>query len=351
MLSTAWVVPGLLGPAIAGVVGDTLGWRWVFLGLFPVTVAIGLMALGGIRRVPVPETAPAGPTPVLRALAVAAGAGLVLAGLGSRNPFVAVALVAAGLALGGPAFVALTPPGTTRARAGLPGIVATRGILTFAFFTTDAFVPLAMTSVKGVSAFVGGLALTSAAVVWTVGSWVQDRYVYRVGPRRLVRIGLVTLAVGAAATLLALLPGVPVPVAIVAWGIAGLGMGLAYSPLSVSALAEAEPREGTATSGLQLCDGLGTALGTGVAGVLVAAGVAVAGTEGPGIVAVFLVTVVVAGLVGARRPGPEGDGHPPGCAGRRRLRPGQSPRRGRSTGLPSPVSSGGAVRSMSASWW
>ena len=205
--------------------------------------------------------------------------------------------MAAGLALGGPAFLALTPPGTMRARAGLPGIVATRGVLTFAFFTTDAFVPLAMTSVKGVSAFVGGLALTSAAVVWTVGSWVQDRYVYRVGPRRLVRIGLVTLAVGAAATLLALLPGVPVPVAIVAWGIAGLGMGLAYSPLSVSALAEAEPgREGTATSGLQLSDGLGTALGTGVAGVLVAAGVAVAGTEGPGIVAVFVVTVVVAGL-------------------------------------------------------
>ena len=357
LLSTAWVVPGLLGPAIAGVVGDTLGWRWVFLGLFPVTVAIGLMALSGIRRVPVPEAAPVGPTPVLRALAVAGGAGLVLAGLGSRNPLVAVPLVAAGLALGVPAFLALTPPGTIRARPGLPGIVATRGTLTFAFFTTDAFVPLAMTSVKGVSAFVGGLALTSAAVVWTVGSWVQDRYVYRVGPRRLVRIGLVTLAVGAGATLLALLPGVPVPVAIVAWGIAGLGMGLAYSPLSVSALAEAEPgREGTATSGLQLSDGLGTALGTGVAGVLVAAGVAIAGTEGPGIVAVFLVTVVVAGL-GAVLAGrvPKTMASPPDRAGCRRLTLGQSSRSGRSTGLPSsgvsPGSSGGAVRSMSASWW
>ena len=32
MLSTAWVLPGVIGPAIAGVVGETVGWRLVFLG-------------------------------------------------------------------------------------------------------------------------------------------------------------------------------------------------------------------------------------------------------------------------------------------------------------------------------
>ena len=36
-------------------------------------------------------------------------------------------LVGAGLALRVPSFLALTPPGTVRARPGLPGIVATRG--------------------------------------------------------------------------------------------------------------------------------------------------------------------------------------------------------------------------------
>ena len=35
MLSTAWVVPGIIGPSIAAVVGEVLGWRWVFLGLLP----------------------------------------------------------------------------------------------------------------------------------------------------------------------------------------------------------------------------------------------------------------------------------------------------------------------------
>lgn len=34
-LSTAWVLPGIAGPAIAGAVGDSIGWRYVFLGLLP----------------------------------------------------------------------------------------------------------------------------------------------------------------------------------------------------------------------------------------------------------------------------------------------------------------------------
>src|SRR3989440_6689530 len=33
ILASAWVVPGLVGPALAGIVADAVGWRWVFLGL------------------------------------------------------------------------------------------------------------------------------------------------------------------------------------------------------------------------------------------------------------------------------------------------------------------------------
>jgi len=34
-LSTAWVLPGVIGPAISGVVADTAGWRFVFVGMLP----------------------------------------------------------------------------------------------------------------------------------------------------------------------------------------------------------------------------------------------------------------------------------------------------------------------------
>src|SRR5580692_336238 len=34
-MSTAWVIPGVVGPAIAGVVAENLTWRLVFLALIP----------------------------------------------------------------------------------------------------------------------------------------------------------------------------------------------------------------------------------------------------------------------------------------------------------------------------
>jgi MFS family permease len=66
---------------------------------------------------------------------------------------------------------------------------------------------------------------------------------------------------------------VPPAVAVVAWAVAGLGMGLSYAPLSLVVLADAAPgAEGTASAALTLCDTLGVALGTGIAGAIVAAG-------------------------------------------------------------------------------
>lgn len=35
LTSSAWVIPGLLGPALAGILGEAVGWRWVFLSVVP----------------------------------------------------------------------------------------------------------------------------------------------------------------------------------------------------------------------------------------------------------------------------------------------------------------------------
>ena len=56
LLSTAWVVPSLIGPALSGFIGETAGWRWVFLGLVPVLVGIGVCS----------RWSPFGASPLLR---------------------------------------------------------------------------------------------------------------------------------------------------------------------------------------------------------------------------------------------------------------------------------------------
>ena len=84
----------------------------------------------------------------------------------------------------------------------------------------------------------------------------------------------------------------PVAVGLAAWTVAGLGMGLAYAPLSLMMLRHAPPgREGRASASLNLADVLGTALGIGVGGAAVAAG---AGRNLPlGITAAFAASAAV----------------------------------------------------------
>ena len=55
-LSTAWVLPGVIGPALAGLVGESLGWRYVFLGLLPFIAVAGLLTIRAIAAVAVPAT-------------------------------------------------------------------------------------------------------------------------------------------------------------------------------------------------------------------------------------------------------------------------------------------------------
>src|SRR5712691_5662612 len=41
VLSTAWVAPGLAGPALSAEIARLFGWRWVFLGLLPFVALTG----------------------------------------------------------------------------------------------------------------------------------------------------------------------------------------------------------------------------------------------------------------------------------------------------------------------
>src|SRR3546814_12112315 len=105
----------------------------------------------------------------------------------------------------------------------MPAAILLRGILTFAFFGADAYVSLTFQDVRGRETWVAGLALTAATILWTIGSWTQERFVHRVGPRRPVTIGFTCLPVGLVGVFGA--PGPPpAPPAAGAVGITRLGV-------------------------------------------------------------------------------------------------------------------------------
>jgi MFS family permease len=304
VLSTAWVVPGLIGPGIAALVAAAAGWRWVFLGLLPLVAVAGVLVVLALRHVPPPASPGPAAVPYLAVLGVVAGAGTALAALSSG----AVPVVAAGGIAGGALLAVsmrrLTPPRYLSARPGLTATILSRSLLTCCFFAGDAYVPYAVVTVRHAPTTLAALALTASTLAWTAGSWVQARFIAQWGPRRLVRPGECLIAVGLGLMCVLVLTPVPPALAVAAWALAGAGIGTAYSPLSVTTLdVAAAGEEGRATSALQLCDVLGQAIGTGVAGAIVAATSRTGHGSGVALAFAFAIAVALAGVVaGARLP-------------------------------------------------
>jgi MFS family permease len=153
----------------------------------------------------------------------------------------------------------------------MPAAIALRGVTAYAFFSFDAFLPLALTSLHHQSPSRAGLSLTAGGVSWATGSWVQERRGARWGRRRTAASGVALILVGMAVSGVVLAPGSPPVFGAAGWLFAGLGMGLCYPITSLVVLAEApEGRVGKASSALHLCDVLGVAVGTGVSGAALA---------------------------------------------------------------------------------
>ena len=173
VLSSAWVVPGLIGPALAGLVADFIGWRWVFLGLVPVVpLATGLVFPALRKLTPSLKTRSLDLPRLLATAGLVAGAGMTLIGLQSQSILIALVLILSGLAIGIPSLRFVLPPGTLQVKAGLPAAIATMGLLSIAFFGGEAFLPLTLVSIRGQSTIFAGIALTAATLTWTTGSWV-----------------------------------------------------------------------------------------------------------------------------------------------------------------------------------
>lgn len=305
IISSAWVVPGMVGPGLAGIITEHIGWRWVFLGLIPLPLVAALMALPSLQRLAPAQRSfdvkdhLARNADIRMALVLAAGAALMISGLGQAlaAPLVGIALGAPGVMITLVALRRVLPSGTLRAAPGLPAVIAAMGLLNLSFFGVDAFVPLTLTAVRGLSVVTAGLALTAATLTWTAGAWMQERLARRHPPGSIATAGLLVMLIGIGATTATIAPIVPPLLSIATWGVAGCGIGLAYSALSLAMLQNAaQGHEGRASSALQIASQLGTALGAGIGGVIIGSGEQNQTVEAGRIALHFILMVIVAGL-------------------------------------------------------
>ncbi len=341
LTSTAWVLPGVAGPGLAGLVTEHLGWRWVFAGMAPFVVLAAVVTGAGLRSVSAspaggdgldglapgvgrgatesaavdagdrPRAGATARAPVVPAVAFTVAAALVLAGSGVSAWPLAVALATTGLGLGVAAARAgrFLPAGTLRLAPGAPSAVASRFFLLYGFVAVDAFVPLAVTDVRGRSVLVGSLAVTAGTLTWTGGTWTAERLVKRLGPGPILRIGFAVLGVGVVIQMGYVVTAVPLAVALVGTALAGYGTGMAYGLQSALVLGAArEGEEGQASSSVALADTLAFAAGPAVTGALVAVADRGTGSLAGMLAAGWAVSLVacLAGVAVSGRAAPDG---------------------------------------------
>jgi EmrB/QacA subfamily drug resistance transporter len=279
-----------VGPLLGGWVTTYLTWRLVFAGEVVVVVAVLLC-----RRVIV-TPAPTGPRPRLDGVgAVLSAAGLGLGVLGvlqsstwgwvqPRNPpftvfgfaptLFVVGAGAAVLALfrywerrrehqGADPLVHLSVLGRPVLRSSLMTLLSQNLILLGLFFT----IPLYLQVVQGFDAFETGLRLLPVSATMLVTSLSASKLGRVWGPRRVVRLALVTLAAAIVWLLATIDPVIDDAQFAGAMALLGVGVGLLASQLGNVVQSSVGEEERSEAGGLQFtAQNLGSALGTALIG-------------------------------------------------------------------------------------
>lgn len=300
IMAAGWVLPSVVGPTVAGYLAENVSWRWVFLGLAPLVVPTTALMLGRLRALDGPSAGDhdaesarvRGPRRV--GFAVVAAVGLALVQVAGQDlAWTSVAVAAAGLGMLVPSLRPLLPAGALRLRRGLPTSVVMRGLLAASFFGAETFIPLMLVEHRGLPATYSGLSLTSGALGWAAGSWVQSRPGLRLPRHRLIQLGATLVTAGIAVVAVILVGDFPVWLVAVGWVAAGLGMGMSMASTSVLVMQQSPTADqGANAAALQISDSTLSVLFIGLGGTVLAAG----GGEDAGSVTFLIIFVVMAAV-------------------------------------------------------
>lgn len=313
-ISTAWVVPSMIGPAIAGWIAQHFGWRAVFLCLLPLLGVIAPLLLprfirAGRERAVIENVDTGGRKRMMQSVALAIGTGAFLAGLDLRPAWLGGAVAVAGFAVMVPTMRGLLPSGAFIARPVMPAAIAARALFFGGYIVAETYMVLALNEFGGVSPATAGLVLTVGSLAWTSGSWLQARLDARTGPegrahRVLAGVSLILTGVALVLGEIVLTHNISIVVSLIGWLFAGLGIGLAHSTCATIAFAHTRPgQEGLVSSSILLGDLFGPAVAVGLGGVILAAGDAAGWSDQRSIglaIALGLATLVLSWLSAAR---------------------------------------------------
>ena len=286
-----------IGPPIGGLVADAFGWRAIFVGLAPLTVAVLVVTWRAMPRDPAVRTRIDG----VGAGSLTVGVALLMSAItAAPQPGVPGWLAAAGavLGLGSLAFFVGTslrrddPFIDPRLLVEMRWLRSATGVFVqqSSLAAVLVAVPLYLTGVVGVSASLTGLLVFALPLVWAVLAPLVGLLADRIGPRPVLRTGLALLIAVDAGLAVALGAGVrhllPLTALLVA---AGVGIALVQTPALTGATRSPAGQRGAGLGLFNMMRFVGAAVGT--------AAVAAAWPDGLGWLFAGTATLAALGLV------------------------------------------------------
>ena len=270
----------LIGPAIGGLITDTVGWHWIFF----VNVPIGLISLVIISRLlpAIKRPDAARNIDYLGAAVFAAAISLILIGLTNKGTGDWTDPAVGGLILAGLLITAvfiwiesraadpIVPLGLFRIRNFSVSVTA-MFFAAFGFFGAVIFLPRWLQTVGGASATISGYNLLPLVGGLIVSATMSGQIVARTGKYKiLMLVSLVMLAVGLA-LMTQLTAETPRPVLWFWMVIAGLGIGPSFAVFTLVVQNSVNAaRIGVATASLTFFQQIGGTIGLTLAGSLLA---------------------------------------------------------------------------------
>ncbi len=270
----------LIGPAIGGLITDTVGWHWIFF----VNVPIGLVSLVIISRLlpAIKRPDAARNIDYLGAAVFAAAISLILIGLTNKGTGEWTDPAVGGLILAGLLITAvfiwiesraadpIVPLGLFRIRNFSVSVTA-MFFAAFGFFGAVIFLPRWLQTVGGASATISGYNLLPLVGGLIVSATMSGQIVARTGKYKiLMLVSLVMLAVGLA-LMTQLTAETPRPVLWFWMVIAGLGIGPSFAVFTLVVQNSVNAaRIGVATASLTFFQQIGGTIGLTLAGSLLA---------------------------------------------------------------------------------
>ena len=278
LVGAVFGLSSLIGPAIGGVITDTIGWHWIFF----VNIPIGLVVFAVIWRT-LPTVRPAAAKPridYLGATVLVAALVPILIGLSNKQSgawadATVGGLIAAGLAITA-AFVLIelrsadpiVPIRLFTNRSFTISVIA-MFMASMAFFTPVVFLPRWFQVVEGATATQSGYQILALLGGLIVSAILSGQVVARTGRYKLLALGSpVVLAVGLF-LLSNLRADTPLPLLWSWMFITGIGVGPIFSIFTLVVQGAVPPRQiGTATSSLTLFQQIGGTVGLAIAGTV-----------------------------------------------------------------------------------